>query len=106
MVCAVLGRSKERGNCSKFYKLLIDTLLGPYFRKKAIYQWWYLMRLGASVAQERQIRWLIRNSSLEDTLILMDSLGPKPWKGYDVAYAFVGYPYGYLKEVIFTEQLV
>jgi hypothetical protein len=91
LVCFALSRLRKKGDHIGLYKLLTSTLLGPYFRKKDIYRWWYLMRFGVSVAQERQINWLIHDSVLEDNLILMSSLGPKPWKGYDAAYAFVGY---------------
>src|SRR5262249_52877946 len=42
-------------------------------------------------AQERQINWLIRDVVLEDNLTLLGSLGPRPFMGYDVAYAFVGF---------------
>ncbi len=33
----------------------------------------------------------MRDLALEDSLIMLGSTGPKPWIGYDIAYAFVGY---------------
>jgi hypothetical protein len=89
--CVALSRFRQKGDYVGLYNLLINSLLANYFRKKRIYRWWYLMRFGVAVAQERQINWMIRDLVLEDNLILVGSLGPKPWKGYDVAYSFVGY---------------
>lgn len=91
VLCIALSRARQRGDYMGLYNLLINSLLGPYFRNKKNYRWWYLMRFGIAVAQERQINWLIRDLVLEDNLILVGSLGPKPWKGYDVAYSFVGF---------------
>lgn len=91
VVCAALGKYRKRGDYHGLYALLIETLLSNNFRKGDTYRWWYLMRFAVAVAQERQINWLIRDLILEDNLILIGSLGPKPWEGYDTAYAFVGY---------------
>lgn len=91
ILCISIGRLRKRGDFPRLYALLIETLLSNTYRKKTPYRWWYLMRFGVAVAQERQINWLIRDLILEDNLILIGSLGPKPWKGYDTAYAFVGY---------------
>jgi hypothetical protein len=49
------------------------------------------MRFAVAIAQERQINWVLRDVVLEDNLTLLGSLGPRPLKGYDVAYSFVGY---------------
>ncbi len=91
LVCIALNRFRRRGDYAGLYNLLVHTLLGTSFRKSQTYRWWYLMRFGVAVAQERQINWLIRDLILEDNLIIIGSLGPRPWKGYDVAYTFVGY---------------
>ncbi len=91
VVCCALSRFRRRGNYVALYGLLIDCLSHPYFRKKGAHRWWYLMRFSVAIAQERQINWLIRDIVLEDNLTLLGSLGPRPLKGYDVAYAFVGY---------------
>lgn len=90
-ICIALSRFRQKGDYVGLYGLLMDSLLAQTFRKQKSYRWWYLMRFGVAVAQERQINWLIRDLILEDNLILVGSLGPKPWKGYDVAYSFVGY---------------
>jgi hypothetical protein len=91
VLCISLSKLRQRGDYVGLYSLLIDTLLSSNFRKRRNYRWWYLMRFGVAVAQERQINWLIRDLILEDNLILVGSLGPKAWQGYDVAYSFVGY---------------
>lgn len=91
ILCVSLSRLRQKGDYVGLYGLLVDSLLGSTFRKRDVYRWWYLMRFGVAVAQERQINWLIRDLVLEDNLILIGSLGPKPWKGYDVAYGFVGF---------------
>lgn len=91
IVSIALGRLRQKGDYTRFYALLINILLGSAFRKKDIYRWWYLMRFGVAVTQERQINWMIRDLIAEDNLILVGSMGPKPWQGYDVAYAFVGF---------------
>lgn len=91
VVCAALGQYRKRGDFPGLYSLLIGVLLSNNFRKGDTYRWWYLMRFAVAVAQERQINWLVRDLVLEDNLILIGSLGPKPWQGYDTAYSFVGY---------------
>lgn len=91
VVCVALSKARQKGDFVGLYNILLNSLLGKRFRQQDTYRWWYLMRFGVAVAQERQINWLIRDLVLEDNLILVGSLGPKPWKGYDVAYAFVGY---------------
>lgn len=91
VVCVALGKLRKQNDFKALYALLIEVLLGNYFRKKETNRWWYLMRFAVAISQERQINWLIRDLILEDNLILIGSLGPKPWKGYDTAYAFVGY---------------
>lgn len=91
LVCIAINRLRRQGDYVGLNNLLIDVLLGIAFRKTHVYRWWYLMRFGVAVAQERQINWLIRDLILEDNLIIMGSLGPRPWKGYDIAYSFVGY---------------
>lgn len=91
VVCAALARYRRRGNYTELYNLLVDVLLKSYFRRKDTYRWWYLMRFGVAIAQERQINWLMRDLALEDNLIVLGSLGPKPWYGYDIAYSFVGF---------------
>lgn len=91
IVCSALGRYRKLGDFAGLYALLIESLLTYHFRKKNTYRWWYLMRFAVAVAQERQINWLIRDLILEDNLILIGSLGPKPWRGYDSAYTFVGF---------------
>jgi hypothetical protein len=91
IVCIAMNRLRRKGDYSGLYYLLMDSLLGNNFRKNRIHRWWYLMRFGVAVAQERQINWLIRDLILEDNLIIIGSLGPRPWKGYDIAYSFVGY---------------
>jgi len=90
-VCTALSRLRRRGDYRGLYTLLINALLGSAFRHRKTYLWWYLMRFAVAVAQERQINWMVRDFILEDNLILMGTLGPKPWVGYDVAYAFVGF---------------
>lgn len=91
LVCIALNRLRRKGDYAGLYGLLIQVLLSTTFRRNRIYRWWYLMRFGVAVAQERQINWMIRDLILEDNLIIIGSLGPRPWRGYDVAYAFVGY---------------
>lgn len=91
ITCFALGRYRLHGDFVALYTLLINSLIGPQFRKKDSYHWWYLMRFAVAVAQERQINFFVRDLVLEDSLIMLGSLGPKPWKGYDVAYAFVGF---------------
>lgn len=91
VLCVALSHLRQKGDYTGLYHLLINSLLGLQFRRRDTYRWWYLMRFGVAVSQERQINWLIRDLVLEDNIILIGSLGPKPWKGYDVAYSFVGY---------------
>lgn len=91
LVCMAVNRLRRKGDYVGLYSLIISILLSSNFRKKQIYRWWYLMRFSIAVAQERQINWLIRDLILEDNLIIIGSLGPKPWTGYDVSYTFVGY---------------
>jgi len=91
VVCCALNRYRRKGAYGKFYQLLLECLSRPTFRGNRAYQWWYLMRFGVAVAQERQIHWLIRDVVLEDNLTLLGNLGPRPLQGYDVAYSFVGY---------------
>jgi len=91
LVCCALGRLRRKQDYHGLYDLLIDCLSRNTFRKHEGYRWWYLMRFAVAIAQERQINWLVRDIVLEDNLILLGSLGPRPLKGYDVAYAFVGY---------------
>jgi hypothetical protein len=91
VVCFALGRYRRIGNYPKLYKLLVRTLSGSRYRNKNNYRWWYLIRFGVAIAQERQINWLMRDITLEDNLIALGTLGPNPWRGYDVAYAFVGF---------------
>ncbi len=91
IVCCAIGRLRKEQDYYKLYNLLLDCLSRHTFKKRKSYQWWYLMRFAVAIAQERQINWLIRDMTLEDNLILLGSLGPRPLKGYDVAYAFVGY---------------
>ncbi len=91
VVCCAIGRLRRKSDYNGLYDLLVDCLSHNTFRKHEEYRWWYLMRFAVAVAQERQINWLIRDIGLEDNLILLGSLGPRPLKGYDVAYAFVGY---------------
>lgn len=90
VVSCALNRFRRKGDFAGLYNLITDNLTSQNFRKGG-YQWWYLMRFAVAVAQERQINWLIRDIVLEDNLILIGSLGPRPLKGYDVAYSFVGY---------------
>lgn len=91
VVSCALSRLRRHGDYSGLYQLLTKCLVSPAFRKGFGYHWWYLMRFAVAVAQERQINWLIRDIVLEDNLLLLGSLGPRPLKGYDVAYSFVGY---------------
>jgi hypothetical protein len=91
IVCCALTHMRRQRNYGQLYILLLDCLINSTFRKKDAYRWWYLMRFAISVAQERQIHWLVRDILLEDNLILLGNLGPRPLKGYDVAYSFVGY---------------
>jgi len=91
IVCSALGRLRRKEDFKGVYALLLDSLTQEAFRNRQTYRWWYLMRFGVAIAQERQINWLIRDIQLEDNLILIGSLGPRPLKGYDVAYSFVGY---------------
>lgn len=91
VVCCALGRFRRKGDYAALYGLLINCLTRGYFRHERSYRWWYLMRFSVAVLQERQINWLVRDVILEDNLILVGSLGPRPLKGYDVAYSFVGY---------------
>jgi len=91
LVCCALNRLRQKMDYPRLYELLVESLLSATFRKKHNYRWWYLMRFAVSIAQERQINWLIRDRVLEDNLTLLGSLGPRPLKGYDVAYSFVGY---------------
>jgi len=91
VVCIALVQFRHKQNYAGLYDVLMNTLLAPHFRKERTQQWWYLMRFGVAITQERQLNWLMRDWALEDNLILLGSLGPKPWQGYDVAYVFVGY---------------
>jgi hypothetical protein len=91
LVSCALNRFRRKGDYVGLYQLLASCLTSSSFRKNPSYHWWYLMRFGVAIAQERQINWLIRDIALEDNLILLGSLGPRPLKGYDVAYSFVGY---------------
>ena len=91
IVCCALSRMRRQRNYDELYTLLLNSLVTNNFRKTRSYRWWYLMRFATAVAQERQINWLIRDVVLEDNLILLGSLGPRPLKGYDVAYSFVGF---------------
>ncbi len=91
IVCCALSQMRHRRNYPELYALLISCLTRAVFRKKHVHRWWYLMRFAIAVSQERQINWLVRDVVLEDNLILLGSLGPRPLKGYDVAYSFVGY---------------
>ncbi len=90
LVCCALARLRKKGDYVRLYALLTDALSHGTFRSKPEH-WWYLMRFTVAITQERQINWLIRDVVLEDNLMLLGSLGPKPLKGYDVAYAFVAY---------------
>ena len=91
ILCAAIARLRRKND----YNALLDLLLGYLSRnsprKDPAYHWWYLMRFLVAIAQERQMHWLIRDLRLQDNLILLGSLGSMPLKGYDVAYAFVGY---------------
>lgn len=91
LLCYALGRLRRKGDYVGLYDLLIDTLVHSTVRNQNNQHWWYLMRFGVAIAQERQINWLVRDIVLEDNLTLIGSLGPRPLKGYDVAYSFVGY---------------
>jgi len=91
IVCCALSRLRRKGDYLRLYDLLIDCLIHATFRKQQGYRWWYLMRFAVAIAQERQINWMFRDVVLEDNLTLLGSLGPRPLKGYDVAYSFVGY---------------
>lgn len=91
VVCCAIGRLRRKNNYNGLFDLLVDCLSHNTFRKYEAYRWWYLMRFAVAISQEWQINWLIRDIRLEDNLILLGSLGPRPLKGYDVAYAFVGY---------------
>lgn len=91
IVCCAIGRLRRRNDYHGLYNLLMDCLSRDTFKAHGGYRWWYLMRFAVAIAQERQINWLIRDIVLEDNLILLGSLGAMPLKGYDVAYAFVGY---------------
>lgn len=91
IVCCALGRLRRKRDYEGLYDLLVLCLEDGVFRKHQGYRWWYLMRFGVAIAQERQINWLVRDIVLEDNLALLGSLGPRPLKGYDVAYSFVGY---------------
>lgn len=91
LVSSALSRMRRQRNYNELYTLLLDSLSRADFRKDPAYRWWYLMRFAIAVAQERQINWLVRDIALEDNLILLGSLGPRPLKGYDVAYSFVGF---------------
>lgn len=91
IVCCALGRLRRKRDYQGLYDLLMICLEDNTFRQHQGYRWWYLMRFGVAIAQERQINWLIRDIVLEDNLTLLGSLGPRPLKGYDVAYSFVGY---------------
>jgi hypothetical protein len=90
IVCCALGRLRRKRDYHGLYDLLIGCLSHSVFKHKG-YRWWYLMRFAVAIAQERQINWLVRDIVLEDNLILLGSLGPRPLTGYDVAYSFVGY---------------
>jgi hypothetical protein len=91
LLCYALGRFRRKGDYDALYDLLIDSLIQPTFRNNNTDHWWYLMRFAIAIAQERQINWLVRDIVLEDNLTLIGSLGPRPLKGYDVAYSFVGF---------------
>ena len=91
IVWCALNRLHRKGDYIGFYDLLVQQLMRESFRSTDAYHWWHLMRFGVAVAQERQINWLARDVVLEDNLTYLGSLGPRPLKGYDVAYAFVGY---------------
>ena len=91
IVCSALGRLRRQGNYPALYALLLACLSKDNFKKKQNYRWWYLMRFAVAAVQERQINWRIRDIVLEDNLTLLGSLGPRPLKGYDVAYSFLGY---------------
>jgi hypothetical protein len=91
VVCCAIGRLRRKNDYNGLYDLLLRCLSHNAFKGPEAYRWWYLMRFAVAIAQERQINWLVRDIGLEDNLILLGSLGPRPLKGYDVAYAFVGY---------------
>lgn len=90
-VCCALGRLRGKGDYAALYDLLMACLSKGPFRHSATYRWWYLMRFAVATAQERQIQWLMRDIVLEDNLTMLGGFGPRPLKGYDVAYSFVGY---------------
>jgi hypothetical protein len=91
IVCCALARLRRKRNYHGLYHLLITCLSQDNFKKQHGYYWWYLMRFAVAIAQERQINWFVRDIVLEDNLVSLGGLGPRPLKGYDVAYSFVGY---------------
>jgi hypothetical protein len=90
IVCTAMIRFRKMGQYSRLYHLLTQCLIGKSFRKYPK-EWWYLMRAAVAFTQERQHYYLTKDLALEDSLILLGHLGPKPLKGYDAAYVFVGY---------------
>ena len=90
IVYYAMVRFRQRGQYSRLYRLLTRCLIGKTFRKKP-QEWWYLMRALVAFTQEHQHVHLTKDVGLEDSLILLGHLGPKPLQGYDVAYVFVAY---------------
>lgn len=90
VTCCALARFRYQGRYRRLYRLLNHSFSQTKLRRTPHY-WWYLMRFAVALTQERQIHWFDRDIAVEDNLMLLGSLGPRPLKGYDVAYSFVGY---------------
>jgi hypothetical protein len=96
VVCYAMIRLRRTGRYNALYRLLTHCLMGKTFRKNSR-EWWYLMRATVAFTQERQHYYAQKELALEDSLILLGYLGPKPLQGYDVAYVFVGYSLWYFE---------
>jgi hypothetical protein len=91
MVCFALARLRKQGEYVKLYQLLALVLTDKTLKTKENYRWWYLMRFGVALAQEQQNGNLFGGIQLQEDLIYLGSMGPKPWIGYDAAYSFLGF---------------
>lgn len=92
IVCYAMVRFRQKGQYRRLYRLLSRCLTGKSLRKKPK-EWWYLMRALVAFSQE-YCTFSDRTgeqNNLEESLILLGYLGPKPLKGYDVAYVYVAY---------------
>jgi len=79
------------------FTIIIRRLSSSRFQKKHSMKWWRLMRVAVSVLQNWQLTHIASPEDSEDKLILLGILGPRPLKGYDVAYVFLSYSLWYFE---------